>query len=163
MGFQSPSAPQIFLWTGAWAPVRPTCQNHDSTSIARKSARFWRTKICQWYPDRWKGPTIKAGKSVEVVWLGGGFKHVLFSPNMGKVPILNTLGNMFQRGWNHHLDDVCLNLCFITFPKTNMTMEKYPPFEDVFPYWTWGFSYVMLVFGGVCWLYFVSYSYTVAV
>ena len=32
--------------------------------------------------------------------LGGGFKHCLFSPHLGKIPILT---NIFQRGWNHQL------------------------------------------------------------
>ena len=30
--------------------------------------------------------------------LGGGFKYVLFSPYLGKIPILT---NIFQMGWNH--------------------------------------------------------------
>ena len=34
-----------------------------------------------------------------VVYLGGGFKHFLFSPrNMGKIPKLTSMG------WNHQLD-----------------------------------------------------------
>ena len=35
-------------------------------------------------------------------WLGGGFKYFLFPPLLGKIPILT---NIFQRGWNHQLDD----------------------------------------------------------
>ncbi len=37
------------------------------------------------------------------MWLGGGFKYVLFSPRkLGKWSILT---NIFQRGWNHQLGD----------------------------------------------------------
>ena len=32
--------------------------------------------------------------------LGGGFRYFLFSPYLGKIPILT---NIFQRGWNHQL------------------------------------------------------------
>ena len=41
----------------------------------------------------------------------------------------------------------CIYLGF-TPPKNNMTMEN-PPFQDVFPIATWGFSNVMLVFRGI--------------
>ena len=34
--------------------------------------------------------------------LGGGFKHVYFHPYLGKIPILT---NIFQRGWNHQLEN----------------------------------------------------------
>ena len=39
-----------------------------------------------------------------VVYLGGGFKHFLFSPrNMGKIPKLTSM--FFQMGWfDHQLD-----------------------------------------------------------
>ena len=30
--------------------------------------------------------------------LGGGFKYFLFSPYLGKIPVLT---NIFQMGWNH--------------------------------------------------------------
>ena len=42
--------------------------------------------------------------------LGGGFKYFLFSPYLGKIPILT---NIFQMVWNHQLedDDWFLRLC----------------------------------------------------
>ena len=36
-------------------------------------------------------------------WLGGGFKYLLFHPYLGKN---SNLTNIFQLGWNHHLDEV---------------------------------------------------------
>ena len=35
--------------------------------------------------------------------LGGGFKYFYFHPYLGKIPILT---NIFQRGWNHQLENV---------------------------------------------------------
>ena len=35
--------------------------------------------------------------------VGGDFKSFYFHPYLGKIPILT---NIFQMGWNHHLDKV---------------------------------------------------------
>ena len=59
-----------------------------------------------------------------IIWqdiLGGGFKHVLFSPLYGKIPILTSI---FQRGWNHQLgylglmDDEALKIQVLPRPIT---------------------------------------------
>ena len=43
-------------------------------------------------------------KSKWLLWLGRVFKYFFyFHPCLGKIPILT---NMFQRGWNHQLDEI---------------------------------------------------------
>ena len=62
-------------------------------------------------------------KSKEVIRqnLGGGLKHFLFTPYLGK---WSNLTNIFQRGWNHQLEN-----CFFKLFAVKLTMG----FEKTFP------------------------------
>ena len=48
---------------------------------------------------------LKDYPTISHMKLGGGFKYFLFSPYLGKIPILT---NIFQMGWNHQLGRVKL-------------------------------------------------------
>ena len=52
--------------------------------------------------DFYSGQMKRSSKTTILLYLGGGFKHFLFSP-LGKIPILT---NIFQLGWNHQLDRI---------------------------------------------------------
>ena len=58
---------------------------------------------CSMWASWEKGPLVVG--CLGYVWdcttqLGGGFKYVVFSPSLGKIPILT---NIFQMVWNHRL------------------------------------------------------------
>ena len=41
---------------------------------------------------------------IQFEYLGGAFKHFLFSHLLGKIPILTNIFQGIQGGWNHQLD-----------------------------------------------------------
>ena len=60
-------------------------------------------------------------ETLRILWLGGGFKHFLFSPLPGE--IIQFDEHIFQMGWNHQLVDHCL-ISFFTLPKPHPVPSK---------------------------------------
>ena len=59
----------------------------------------------QWrYPKRKNYPKTQRSWCYFFTYLGGGFKYLLFSPYLQKIPILT---NIFQMGWNHQFIAKC--------------------------------------------------------
>ena len=59
-----------------------------------------------------------------ITYLGCGFKYFLFSPYLGKIPILT---NIFQMGWNHQPAIVLRKLPFGNGSSCRFPFGKLPP------------------------------------
>ena len=113
--FHLPLANKLLVFGGAFFLKEPCkkLKNHHSEASSLP-LEGWDCRVLQHYlpidsvdvyapmVDFYSGQMKRSSKTTILLYLGGGFKHFLFSP-LGKIPILT---NIFQLGWNHQLDRI---------------------------------------------------------